>query len=151
MSVRVAAALACVVLTGPALAQQLKPDEAKRFVDGKLFSYSCFEGTVGAGRIQADGSVMGTISMRGTSPVRYVAFPAGTIKVNPDSICASVRGIPMQPCFHVTKTSEHSFRGAISGLGFAYCDFVRRNPRLRIATDNQGPRVLPSAMAAAAQ
>ena len=65
------------------------------------------------------------------------------------AICASVHGIPMQPCFNVTKTSEHSFRGAISGLGFAYCDFVRRNPRLRIANDS--PRVLPSAMAAAAQ
>lgn len=149
MSVRVAAALACAIVASPAVAQELKPEAARQFVAGKLFSYTCFEGTSGAGRIQADGSVVGSISIRGTSPVRYVAFPAGTIRVRPDSICASVHGIPMQPCFNVTKTSEHSFRGAISGLGFAYCDFVRRNPRLRIAND--APRVLPSAMAAAAQ
>jgi hypothetical protein len=119
MRVRIAAVVAGVLIAGSASAQELKPDEAKRFVAGKLFTYSCFEGTVGAGRIQADGSVIGSISIRGSSPVRYVAFPAGTIKVNPDSICASMRGIPVQPCFHVIKTSEHSFRGAISGLGFA--------------------------------
>jgi hypothetical protein len=149
MLVRVAVTALVVGSVGPAAAQQLKPEEARHFVAGKLFAYTCFDGTVGTGRIQADGSVMGSISLRGTSPARFVAFPPGTVKVSSDSICASVRGIPVTPCFNVTKTSEHSFRGSISGLGFAYCDFDRRNPRLRLASRNQRPRVLPSAVAAA--
>ena len=32
---------------------------------GKLFSYTCFDGTVGMGRIFADGSVVGTIRLGG--------------------------------------------------------------------------------------
>ena len=37
----------------PAGAGELKPEEAKKFVAGKYFSYSCFEGTSGAGRINS--------------------------------------------------------------------------------------------------
>jgi hypothetical protein len=29
-----------------------------------------------------------------------------------------------EPCFHIEKTDESSFRG--SWMGFAYCDFTRR-------------------------
>ncbi len=72
----------------PAVAGELKPEEAKKFIAGKYFSYTCFEGTSGAGRINADGSVVGTIQIRGTGPVRIVALPSGTIRVQPDSICA---------------------------------------------------------------
>jgi len=39
-----------------------------------------------------------------------------------------------QPCFAVYQTSAKSFRGSISGLSFAYCDFTRRNPRLEISS-----------------
>src|SRR5262249_51262606 len=77
-----------------AVAGELKPDEAKKFVAGKYFSYSCFAGTVGAGRINADGSVVGTIQIRGSGPARLVALPTGTIQVQPDSICATLRGMP---------------------------------------------------------
>jgi hypothetical protein len=101
--------------------------------NGKMFTYNCFEGTTGAGRIYPDGSVVGSIQIRGEGPVRYVALPAGTIKVKPTSICASVRGLPLEPCFNVVKLDENRFRGSISGLGFAYCTFTRRNPRLQIA------------------
>ena len=45
----------------------MKPDEARRFVVGKQFSYTCFEGTTGSGRIHADGSVAGYIQIRGTA------------------------------------------------------------------------------------
>jgi len=62
--------------------------------------------------------------------VHTVALPTGTIRVQPDSICASVRGLLFQPCFAIHQTDAKSFRGSISGLGFAYCDFTRRNPRL---------------------
>jgi len=127
--------VAGIIAAMPAGAVELKPLEAKRFIAGKYFSYSCFEGTTGAGRINADGSVVGTIQVRGSGPVRLVALPTGTIRVQPDSICATLRGMPFQPCFTVQQTDARSFRGALSGpLGFAYCDFTRRNPRLEIST-----------------
>ena len=126
--------VAIFVAAMPAWAGELKPTEAKRFIAGKYFSYSCFEGTTGAGRINADGSVVGTIQVRGSGPVRLVALPTGTIRVQPDSICASLRGMPFQPCFTIQQTDARSFRGALSGLGFAYCDFIRHNPRLEITS-----------------
>ncbi len=127
----------------PAWAGELNPTEAKRFISGKYFSYTCFEGTSGAGRINADGSVVGTIRVRGAGPVQFVALPTGTIRVQPDSICASLRGLPFQPCFRVQQTDARSFRGSLSGLGFAYCDFTRRNPRLEISTTSPGQSLHP--------
>ncbi|MBI3434932.1 MAG: hypothetical protein HY056_07615 [Proteobacteria bacterium] len=126
-------ALGIPALTVAALASDLKPEEARRFVAGKLFAYNCFEGTTGMGRINADGSVAGTIRMRGANAARYIVLPANTVRVQPESICASVRGVPFQPCFNIVKTSNSTFRGSVSGFGFAYCDFTRVNPRLRMA------------------
>jgi hypothetical protein len=138
--------LAGVIGALPAQAGELRPEEAKRFVAGKLFAYTCFEGTKGLGRIFADGSVHGTIQIRGSGPVRLMSLPAGTVRVQPDSICASVRGMPFTPCFAVNQLDSRSFRGSVSGLGFAYCDFVRRNPRLDIAeTSTPPPRAPDSA------
>ena len=82
-----------IVLVGlgiafPVADVELKPEEAKRFVSGKVFSYTCFEGTTGQGRIHADGSIVGTISIRGTAPARYVVLPANTIRVSSEAICA---------------------------------------------------------------
>ncbi len=125
--------VAGIIAAMPAWAGELKPAEAKRFIAGKYFSYTCFEGTTGAGRTNADGSVVGTIRVRGAGPLQLVALPTGTIRVQPDSICASLRGMLFQPCFTVQQTDARSFRGAISGLGFAYCDFTRRNPRLEVS------------------
>ncbi len=141
MFVRGLTVMAGLVAVAPALAGELKPEEAKHFIAGKHFSYSCFEGSSGAGRINADGSVVGTIQVRGSGPVHFVTLPVGTIRVQPDSICAAVRGLPFQPCFAVQQTDGHSFRGSISGLGFAYCDFTRRNPRLEVsASEPKEPR-----------
>ena len=126
-------AMVSIVAALPAWAGELKPEEAKRFIAGKYFGYTCFEGTNGAGRINADGSVVGTIQVRGAGPVHFVALPTGTIRVQPDSICASLRGMPFQPCFTIHQTDAKSFRGAAPGLGFAYCDFTRRNPRLEVS------------------
>lgn len=127
----IALATAGAVAATVAVAGPLRPDEAKRFVAGKLFSYTCFDGTSGMGRIHADGSVIGTMQARGGAP-RFVAMPSGTIRVSSSSICASLRGSLIQPCFDVVQTSSASFRGSVSGLGFAYCDFVRHNPRQNI-------------------
>jgi len=38
-------------------------------------------------------------------------------------VCASIKGIPFEPCFNLNKQDERSFRGSVSGMGFAYCDF----------------------------
>jgi hypothetical protein len=125
--------LAAVLTASPAFAGDMSGEEARHFVNGKLFNYTCFEGTRGAGRIFSDGSVVGTIQVRGEGPVRRAFLPAGTLKVRSGSVCASIRGLPIEPCFNLTRNDSNSFRGAISGLGFAYCDFVRGNPRTTIA------------------
>jgi hypothetical protein len=133
MFMRSAIVLAGLGIVFPAAAAEMKPEDAKRFVSGKLFAYTCFEGTTGQGRIQADGSVIGTISIRGGGPARYIVLPPNTIRVNADAVCASVRGVAFQPCFNVNQTSQASFRGSLSGFGFAYCDFVRVNSRVQMA------------------
>jgi len=120
---------ALVLAAGPVAAEQLNPDSARRFVVGKMFAFNCFEGTRGAGRIYGDGSVAGTIQLRGNGPVRFVTLPAGTLREKSGAVCASVRGMPFEPCFNLNRTDHHSFRGSVSGLGFAYCDFTRRNTR----------------------
>jgi hypothetical protein len=38
--------------------------------------------------------------------------------------------MPFEPCFHIEKTDDRSFRG--SWMGFAYCDFTRRDITLPI-------------------
>jgi hypothetical protein len=147
MFVRVAVVSACVLVaglfgTGLATAEELGPEQARAFVIGKLFSYTCFEGTVGQGRIFPDGSVIGTIRIRGTGETRFAALPAGTIRVDGGSMCAHLPGLPITPCFHVQKMDYRSFRGSVSGMGFAYCDFYQRNPRSQLIS---GPADLPAA------
>jgi hypothetical protein len=132
MLLRVAIVCAFVVGAASAVAEELAPEQARAFVVGKLFSYTCFDGTVGMGRIFSDGSVVGTIRPGGQSQVRFAALPAGTIKVSSNAMCAHLAGLPIEPCFRVQKIDYRSFRGSISGLSFAYCDFYQRNPRAGI-------------------
>jgi hypothetical protein len=132
MYTRGVAALVLAVSVVPAGAEPMNAQEARRFVVGKLFSYSCFEGTRGAGRIHSDGSVAGTIQLRGSGPVYRVRLPANTLREKGESVCASVRGLPFDPCFTLNKTSHHSFRGSIYGLSFAYCEFHRSSQRIDV-------------------
>ena len=107
-------------------------------------------GTRGTGRVNADGSVNGSIQVQGAGKVRYAALPAGTLQVKGESVCASLRGLPMQPCFTLTKLDANSFRGAISGLGFAYCDFTRNHMRAHVthrAAQDASPLALRPALA----
>lgn len=117
----------------PAAAGEMSADEARRFVIGKMFNYTCFEGTRGQGRVNADGSVAGSVQFQGAGPVRYAHLPANTLQVKGESVCASVRGLLIQPCFNLERTSDASFRGSISGLGFAYCEFTRHGGRTIMA------------------
>src|SRR3954470_17356050 len=122
----IAATFACAI---PAQAEELRATEARQFIAGKHFSYTCFDGTTGNGRIYADGSVAGYIQPGGSGPRRYIVLPTGTLRTSGDRYCASLRGIPFEPCFNVDRTSQVSFRGSVSGLGFAYCNFTRRGSR----------------------
>jgi hypothetical protein len=132
MLMRVAIVCACLLGAASAVAEELGPDQARAFVVGKLFAYTCFDGTAGMGRIFSDGSVVGTIRPGGQGQVRFAALPAGTIKVNSTAMCAHLAGLPIEPCFRVQKIDYRSFRGSIAGLSFAYCDFYQRNPRTGI-------------------
>jgi len=131
-----------VLAAAPALAgEEMSAEEARRFVIGKMFNYTCFEGTRGTGRVLADGSVVGSIQFQGRGDMRYAHLPPNTLRVKGESVCASLRGMPIEPCFTLTRVDGNSFRGAISGFGFAYCEFTRHHGRpavARTATNNSG-------------
>jgi hypothetical protein len=135
MLLRVAFAFACLLgAAGAAFAEDLGPEEARAFVVGKLFAYTCYDGTVGVGRIFADGSVVGTIKTRGEGQIRFASLPPGTIHVSGSSMCARLAGLPIEPCFRVQRLDRRSFRGSIAGLGFAYCDFYQRGARPQLTS-----------------
>jgi hypothetical protein len=152
MLARIGILLTGLVVAIPAAAQEMNAEQARRFVVGKMFAYNCFDGTKGAGRIFADGSVAGTIQTGGNGTSRFMTLPTNTLRVRGDRICASLKGMPFEPCFSLTKTDANSFRGAISGFSFAYCDFVRRgrgrSEMIRTATRDHGrPLALRSSIA----
>jgi hypothetical protein len=122
---RVTVVVAALLVAGTSAAEELNAEAAQEFVVGQLFAFRCFEGTHGTGRVYSDGSVAGTVQFGGRGPIRSVVLPPGTVRVQNEAVCASVSGIPFQPCFTVDKTDPQSFRGSISGLRFAYCDFTR--------------------------
>jgi hypothetical protein len=149
-SVGLIAMVATFAGAAPISAEPLGADEARRFVAGKQFTYQCFEGTSGRGRINADGSVAGYISVNGNKAPRFVVLPAGTLRVKGDQYCASMRGLPFEPCFSVNRTSTVSFRGTVNGFGFAYCDFSRRSARADMARPPLRLRETSTAAAASA-
>jgi hypothetical protein len=148
--VRGVALLVGLLAAVPAMAGDMSAEEARRFVIGKMFSYTCFEGTRGQGRVHADGSVVGSIQFQGGGPVRYAALPPGTLRVKGESVCATLRGMPVEPCFNLVRTDVNSFRGSVSGLGFAYCEFTRNQSRPHVirSTHNEGPLPLRPSLSA---
>src|SRR3954469_15511125 len=108
----------------PALAGQISADEARKFVAGKVFAFTCVDGTRGAGRILDDMGATGAVQFSGSGPVRHIRLPGNTLQVRGQNVCAAIKGMPFEPCFNIDKKDERSFRGSVSGLGaFAYCDF----------------------------
>lgn len=137
----VLAVLAGAVTVAPAVAGQMNADEARKFVSGKVFAFSCFDGTRGAGRIYDDGGAAGSIQFSGSGPVRHMRLPGNTLQVRGQAICASIKGLPFEPCFNLNKTTDVSFRGAVSGMGFAYCDFNHQGAQqMLMARANVRPR-----------
>ena len=124
MGLRAVVVSVSLLAVTPVLAEPMNAEAARRFVAGKLFAFTCFEGSTGSGRIFNDGSVAGVVRMRGNT--RFMHLPPGTLFPKGDAICSQVKGAFFNPCFDLVKTGAASFRGAVSGFGFAYCDFVRR-------------------------
>src|SRR5438132_3852146 len=122
MVTRLAIVVLILLAAGSACAEGLTPDAARRFVAGKLFAFNCFDGSRGAGRIYGDGSIIGSVQMQGSGPVRNLWLPAGTLRVRGEAVCASLKGLLFEPCFNLSKLNAESFRGAVSGMNFAYCD-----------------------------
>lgn len=110
---------------GAAQAQSLNPDQAKAFVVGRTFTFTCFEGTTGAGRIFSDGSVAGTITMRSQGQTRFVRLPPNSVRVRGENVCGFVEGMTFEPCFEVVKTSASTFRGNLAGVETMWCEFTR--------------------------
>ncbi|HXX03575.1 MAG TPA: hypothetical protein VEJ37_04515 [Xanthobacteraceae bacterium] len=136
---------ACVLAAASALAEELGPEQARAFVIGKLFAYTCFDGTAGMGRIFPDGSVVGTIRVSGQGETHFATLPPGTMRVQAGAMCAHLAGLPIEPCFKVEKIDYRSFRGSINGMAFAYCDFRQHNPRAQLTASNRGPEPVRTA------
>jgi hypothetical protein len=145
MIVRYAIVIVSLLAAGPALSEGLTADEARRFVTDRLFAFSCFDGSRGTGRIYDDGSVIGTIQFQGSGPIRSVRLPAGSVRVKGEAVCASIKGT-IDSCFDLSRIDDQSFRGSLSGLDFAYCDFTRgaNIARPALAGRNGGRRTRPS-------
>lgn len=139
----VVGALLGVSMALPAVAGSMSAEEARRYVAGKMFSFSCFDGTRGAGRIFDDGGAAGAVQMSGSGPTRHLRLPVNTLQVRGQAICASLKGMPFEPCFNLDK-NDKGFRGSVSGMGFAYCDFKQQGAAqmLMARARTRGPRSL---------
>ena len=127
----------------PVLAETLNADEARKFVSNKMFAFTCFDGTKGVGKVTDDGAAQGGVQFSGAGPTRFMRLPSNTLQVRGQQICASIKGIPFEPCFNLNKTDNVSFRGSVSGMGFAYCDFRKHgNARVILARSISRPRSL---------
>ena len=146
--VREIAVVAGIATALPAVAGEMTASEARQFVIGKLFSYTCSDGTRGQSRIHVDGSVDGFIQFQGGGTERYAAMPAGTVRIEGERVCASLRGLPIQPCFYLERTNADSFRGSISGMSFAYCDFTLYQGRAHVVRAERPVQLRPSSLTA---
>ena len=71
--------VAAVAAIFPAQAGQMNADEARRFVAGKVFAFTCFDGTRGAGRILDDMGAAGAVQFAGAGPVRHLRLFGNTL------------------------------------------------------------------------
>src|SRR4030081_4016549 len=106
-------AITAGAVIAPALAgQMMNADEARRFVSGKVFAFSCFDGTRGAGRVLDDGGAAGAVQFSGAGPMRHIRLPGNTLQVRGQAVCASIKGIPFEPCFILDEAEDGNFRGS---------------------------------------
>lgn len=124
-------AVLATTVAAPALAgQKMNADEARKFVANKVFAFNCMDGTRGAGRVFDDGGAAGAVQFSGSGPARNMRLPVNTLQVRGQNICASLKGLPFEPCFDLEKNDERSFRGSVTVLGITgYCDFRHQGGR----------------------
>jgi hypothetical protein len=143
-------AIAAGVVIAPAIAGMMDADEARKFVAGKVFAFTCFDGTRGAGKILDDMGASGAVQFNGAGPIRHMRLPGNTLQVRGQAVCASIKGVPFEPCFNLDKQDERSFRGSVSGMGFAYCDFRHQGAaQMLLARSVARPRSLRARSASA--
>jgi hypothetical protein len=112
-------AVAAGVVVVPALAGQMNAEEARKFV------------------------AAGAVQFSGSGPIRRLRLPGNTLQIRGQAVCASLKGIPFEPCFNLDKKDEASFRGSVSGMGFAYCDFHHQGAaQMLMARSVARPRAL---------
>jgi len=142
-------AVAAGAVIAPALAGQMNAEEARKFVAGKVFVFTCFDGTRGAGRVLDDMGAAGAVQFSGSGPMRHIRLPGNTLQIHGQNVCASIKGIPFEPCFNLDKKDDRDFRGSVSGMGFAYCDFHHQGAaQMLMARAVARPRSLRSEHAA---
>lgn len=104
--VRAIAVMAGLAIALPAVAGEMTAAEARQFVVGKSFIYTCFDGTRGMARVHDDGSVEGFIQVRGTGltpapcQLAHCALIAGvSARPFPAPLCshAFISNVPMPP------------------------------------------------------
>ena len=133
MVARHAVAVVTLLSFSPALAENLDAEAAGRFIVGKLFTFTCADGSRGVARVYDDGSVIGTFQFHGSEQPRPVWLPVETLKFTGETVCASLNRTEL--CLALSKTSDQSFRALVTGLDFAYCDYrARAHPRYGTAT-----------------
>ena len=115
----------------PALAGMMTADEARRFVAGKVFAFTCFDGTRGAGRILDDLGAAGAVQFTGAGPMRHLRLPGNTLQIRGQAVCASIKGLPFEPCFNLDKTDDRSFRGSVSRHGLRLLRLPSSGRRIR--------------------
>src|SRR5262245_12431398 len=114
---RIIAVMAGLAIAIPAIAGEMTATEARKFVLGRLFTYTCFDGTRGMARVHDDGSVEGFIQIRGTGLTHYGTMPVGTLRADGGRVCASFPHSILQPCFYLERNNATRFRGSILGMG----------------------------------
>ncbi|UGV28116.1 hypothetical protein E0H22_21990 [Rhodopseudomonas boonkerdii] len=138
-------AVLATTVAAPALAgQKMNADEARKFVAGRVFAFNCNDGTRGAGRVFDDGGAAGAVQFSGTGAARNMRLPGNTLQVRGQNICASLKGLPFEPCFDLEKKDERSFRGSVTVLGITgYCDFRHQGRgQLLMARSLSQPRTM---------
>ena len=133
-------------MIAPALAGMMNADEARKFVAGKVFAFTCFDGTRGAGRILDDmrrgrrGAIQRRRPDAPHAPSRqYAAGPRpGRLRVDQGH---SVRAL---------LQSRQEGRAQLPRLGFRHGLRLLRFPPSGRGADADGPRGGPAAIAAPA-
>ena len=116
MIARFAIVVVTLLTAVTARAEVLSPEAARRFVAGKLFAFNCFDGSRGAGRIYGDGSVIGTVQLRGTGPVRSGMAAGRNVARARRGVVRVASGDGVRAVFPPRKDHRAQFPRLVAGL-----------------------------------